>query len=185
MLDDHLIAHTRPTANAKNIFISDDVRITVLSDRLFRVEKGGFCDEATQAVWFRDMPPQKFKAKKSGDIITVKTPACELVLSSDLSGCVRFGRKKSRLPIKATFWVHIEPLTAAMAEHTYLMTAQNRMKSSLKTGSARETVWQYMMTLRALFYSRMASYHRVNQNAGISTFSPTVTITETLLKHST
>ena len=94
MLDNHLIAHTGPIAHAKNIFISDDVRITVLSDRLFRVEKGSFCDEATQAVWFRDMPQQKFKAKKSGDIITVKTSACELVLSSDLSGCVRFGRKK-------------------------------------------------------------------------------------------
>lgn len=94
MLDNHLIARTRPIAHAKNIFISDDVRITVLSDRLFRVEKGSFCDEATQAVWFRDMPPQKFTVKKSGDIITVKTPACELVLSSDLLGCVRFGRKK-------------------------------------------------------------------------------------------
>lgn len=94
MLDKHLIALTRPKALAENTFVCGDVRVSVFSDRLFRLEKGSFCDEATQAVWFRDMPKQQFSASEKDGVITVKTEACALFVNArDLSGHVRLGRK--------------------------------------------------------------------------------------------
>jgi hypothetical protein len=60
MLHTHLIAKTRPTANSQNILFWHNYRITVLDDRLFRIENSKshhFVDQATNAVWFRDMPP--------------------------------------------------------------------------------------------------------------------------------
>lgn len=95
MLDKHLIAHTRPAARAENIFVSGDVRVTVLADRLFRVEKGSFCDDATQTVWFRDMPAQAFTAQEENGVISVKTPAVTLSFNAvDLAGYAVLGRKK-------------------------------------------------------------------------------------------
>ena len=63
MLDSHLIAQTRPLAKEENVVLWRDYRVTVLQNRLFRLEKSKekrFRDEATQSVWFRDMPPQAF-----------------------------------------------------------------------------------------------------------------------------
>lgn len=59
MLHPHLVAHTRPVAQAENIIRWKHWRITLLTDRLFRLEEetnDRFCDDATQTVWFRDMP---------------------------------------------------------------------------------------------------------------------------------
>ncbi len=94
MLDNHLKAITRPKALTENTVIYDDIRITVLSNRLFRVEKGEFCDEATQTVWFRDMDSREFSSVKEKDAITVRTPDCKLLIKPDLSGYVCFGQKK-------------------------------------------------------------------------------------------
>ena len=97
MLDQHLIAKTRPVADSENIIISGDVRVTVLSDRLFRAEKSpeGFCDEATQAVWFRDMAPVGHSVSEKPGRICIRTEAVELVLNTaDLSGHVRLGNEK-------------------------------------------------------------------------------------------
>ena len=58
MLDKHLIAKTDPVALQGNMVLEKDVRITVLTDRLFRIEQepeGHFCDQATQTVWYRRM----------------------------------------------------------------------------------------------------------------------------------
>ncbi|MCI9504741.1 MAG: alpha-xylosidase [Clostridia bacterium] len=83
MLDKHLRAETRPVANEKNLVFWKDYRVTVLFDRLFRVERsaeGRFTDEATQAVWFRDMPENKFTVTAAEDALTVDTGAVKLVL---------------------------------------------------------------------------------------------------------
>ncbi len=83
-LDSHLIAKTRPMANAANIVLWGDFRVTVLFDRLFRIEKDEeriFCDEATEAVWFRDMAPVSFtKEEKDGQLV-VSTGKATLVLA--------------------------------------------------------------------------------------------------------
>ena len=86
MLDKHLIAKTRPFANPENTVLWKDFRVTVLADRLFRIEKDEervFCDEATEAVWFRDMEPVAFRKECTDDTLTVKTGAAELVLSEN------------------------------------------------------------------------------------------------------
>ncbi|MPM13722.1 hypothetical protein SDC9_60081 [bioreactor metagenome] len=62
------------------------VRVTVLGERLFRVEQsksGRFCDEATLAVWFRDHAPVDFQARQENGRIAVTTAAVTLLLDPD------------------------------------------------------------------------------------------------------
>ncbi|MBQ9746323.1 MAG: alpha-xylosidase [Clostridia bacterium] len=87
MLEKHLIAETRPLANPANVILFGDFRVTVLEERLFRVEKDAwriFCDEATEAVWFRDMPPVPFEVREGDGTLRVKTARAELVLCEEL-----------------------------------------------------------------------------------------------------
>ena len=92
MLNPHLIAHTSPVALPENQAIRDDLRVTVLSDRLFRVEKAApsapknnlFCDEATQSVWFRNMPPVPFTREETEQGLILETAAVRLELLPDL-----------------------------------------------------------------------------------------------------
>ena len=104
MLDKHLIAKTRPIANSENIVFFKDLRVTVLADRLFRVEKDEgkiFCDEATEAVWFRDMPPVAFETEEKDDALFVKTEKATLVLFEDMKKShVLLGGKKIALDNK-------------------------------------------------------------------------------------
>lgn len=84
-LDAHLIAKTRPMANPANLVLWGDMRVTVLADRLFRVEKDEeriFCDEATEAVWFRDMAPVPFTKEEKDGKLFVSTEKATLVLGS-------------------------------------------------------------------------------------------------------
>ena len=39
MLDAHLIAKTRPLVRPENVVLFGDIRVSVLADRLFRIEK--------------------------------------------------------------------------------------------------------------------------------------------------
>ena len=68
MLDAHLIAKTRPQVRPENVVLFGDFRVSVLADRLFRIEKDEkreFCDDATEAVWFRDMAPVPFRGVRN------------------------------------------------------------------------------------------------------------------------
>ncbi len=88
MLDQHLIAKTRPMANPANILLWGEYRVTILADRLFRVEKDEgkiFCDEATEAVWFRDMPSVTFEKEENENELRVKTAKAELVLCANFA----------------------------------------------------------------------------------------------------
>lgn len=76
MLDAHLIAKTRPLVRPENVVLFGDIRVSVLADRLFRIEKDEkriFCDEATEAVWFRDMPPVFFTVKETESGVDIQT----------------------------------------------------------------------------------------------------------------
>ncbi len=90
MLDRHLIYETHPNANGENVIYWKDYRITVLQDRLFRLEKSKtkkFRDDATQAVWFRDMPKQEFFVEETDEALTVKTNAVTLVVKAKRKDC--------------------------------------------------------------------------------------------------
>ena len=76
---------TRPQAVKENILRWGDYRITVLTDRLFRVEKsdeGVFEDKATQAVLFRDMPAVVFSVEENNGILALKTEKVTLFLNA-------------------------------------------------------------------------------------------------------
>ena len=86
MLLNHLIAKTRPLANPKNVVLFNNYRITVLSQRLFRIENDPtlkFCDFATQNVWFRDMQKNQFSVKKEKLFCKIKTSYLSLYLYND------------------------------------------------------------------------------------------------------
>lgn len=73
MLKPSLIAKTNPKANPGQIYTDGDIRITYLTSRLIRVEKGSFTDLASYAVWFRSFPMGRMTVEKKGRDIFVET----------------------------------------------------------------------------------------------------------------
>ncbi len=85
-MNEHLKVKTRPIARSENILHLGVYRVTVLGDRLFRVEKNAkriFRDSATQAVWFRDMEKQRFSCSEEEKEWVVATSACKLIISKE------------------------------------------------------------------------------------------------------
>ena len=81
-LSRHLIVDTDPVSDQKAVIVGDGYRITVLSDRLFRVEtskSNTFIDEATEGVWFRRFEVPSFQVDENPDCLIVKTKECSLV----------------------------------------------------------------------------------------------------------
>ena len=90
MLDKHLIAKTAPIANKENIVHWKNYRVTVLADRLFRIERSENCrfrDAATQVVWFRNMEKQRFTVTKDDAEASIKTHACKIILKEAREDC--------------------------------------------------------------------------------------------------
>ena len=86
MLDAHLIAKTRPQVRPENVVLFGDFRVSVLADRLFRIEKDEkreFCDEATEAVWFRDMDPVPFTVTEAENGVDITTARVTLALRNN------------------------------------------------------------------------------------------------------
>ncbi len=87
MIDKHLVVKTQPVALAENIVLWKDIRVTVLADGLFRIEKDTdkeFCDRATQSIWFRNAAPVAFVSEDNGDTLTVKTDKATLTVKEDI-----------------------------------------------------------------------------------------------------
>lgn len=68
----HVAAKTDPSC----VIVHGDVRISVLTPRLIRVEVGSFTDEPTQKVWYRDFQRPDFHYQLRGALLTVKTESC-------------------------------------------------------------------------------------------------------------
>ncbi len=87
LLDQHFIVATKPKALEENIVVWGKFRVTVLKNRLFRIEKeekGRFCDQATQSVWYRKFDKVPFTVKKEQDCLTVDTGEAKLVLKETI-----------------------------------------------------------------------------------------------------
>ena len=87
MLEKHLIAQTNPAARPENVIVTGDLRITVLTDCLLRIEKSEnlqFCDEATQSIWFRNLPPVSFRTEQTSEGFQVITDQVCLVLKKEI-----------------------------------------------------------------------------------------------------
>ena len=89
MLKQSLIAKTDAKANENQTFIVDNVRITYLTPRLIRVEKGRFNDLASFAIWFRRFEAGEFSVKKENGEVLVET--------SDVVFTIRNGKPYSVL----------------------------------------------------------------------------------------
>ena len=77
------VLNARPQALKENIVLWRDYRVTILTNKLFRVEKSGngkFEDRATQAVLYRDMPTMVFSKKENEDSLEIRTKDITLVL---------------------------------------------------------------------------------------------------------
>lgn len=98
MLKQSLIAKTQGKANDNQVVQIGDVRITVLTPRLIRIEKGGFTDLASYTVWFRKFEAPEFKTESKGKIITVETSEVIFTVKSGKPYCVFFkDTKKTEL----------------------------------------------------------------------------------------
>ena len=84
LLDKTLVADISPVATQENVIIGKNWRITVLTDRLLRVEiskTNDFCDEATQTVFFRNTPPVKYSVEQKNGRVLISTDRCEFLFS--------------------------------------------------------------------------------------------------------
>lgn len=100
MVDKHLIAKTDPVAKQANTILWHDFRLTLLSERLFRVEHSKpliFRDSATQSVWFRNHPAVSHTKFEHPDCLEVKTDKCTLFVYKDGKMEVSFG--SSPIPV--------------------------------------------------------------------------------------
>ena len=71
-----LIAKTDAKANEKQIFTEGNLRITLLTPQLIRVEHGDcFTDLPSRVVWFRNFDAGEMHVQKSGNTCTVETEA--------------------------------------------------------------------------------------------------------------
>lgn len=75
------------SAFADNVFVDGNLRLTVITPELIRIEKGGFCNLPTQTVLFRNLGRVDFSTEKIGDRIILKTKKCEF--DTDKSGKLR------------------------------------------------------------------------------------------------
>lgn len=72
---------------AENMVVCGNVRITVLTDRLLRIEHsntGAFEDRASQTVFYRDFAPCTYRMTQDGEWLTVETEALRLCCRTDV-----------------------------------------------------------------------------------------------------
>ena len=90
-LNERLTVKVRPRAIAENIVKWKNYRITVLGDRVFRIEKskkGVFRDQATQSIWFRDAEKQDFSVTEKTSSLEITTSRCVLYIRDRRKDCL-------------------------------------------------------------------------------------------------
>lgn len=73
---------TRPLANPANCICGDHYRITLLTDRLVRLEyspSGRMEDRPSQVVWNRDFPPVEHTVKRTATGLVIRTARLEIL----------------------------------------------------------------------------------------------------------
>ena len=82
----------KPVANPKAIVIAPDVRFTVLTDRMIRIEHDKdniFEDRPSQVFWYRDQPVPTFKKNITDKVVEIETDNLRLVYKISRSGFTR------------------------------------------------------------------------------------------------
>lgn len=72
-------------AKDENIILFKNVRVTLITDRLVRIEwskKNSFCDDASQKVWVRDLGEISHSKNADEDSLTVETERLSIILKN-------------------------------------------------------------------------------------------------------
>ncbi len=77
-LPDYLRMRVNAAPNAKNVVTIGDVRITVITPRLIRIEQGAFTDDATTVVLCRDLGLCEAQVTRADDVVRINTGALEI-----------------------------------------------------------------------------------------------------------
>ena len=86
----------------ENTIITADVRISVLSARMLRVEKGSFTDKRTRFAYCRDFANPQFKCAKNGNEVSIETETCFFTVNiKTLATSVTFKNGESATPSNA------------------------------------------------------------------------------------
>lgn len=67
----------------ENTIIFGDVRLSVISDRILRIEKGSLTDSRTQLVMCRNFANPQFIHAKNGDKVSIETNVCHFMIDLD------------------------------------------------------------------------------------------------------
>lgn len=97
---DRFIPQCSPIADSTHTIVRSGVRITVLTPCLLRVEqqsKGHFCDEPTQAVWFRNFNKPEFKLNESNSTLEIKTTKANFLFNLKTKKMVRIKLRDGRI----------------------------------------------------------------------------------------
>ncbi|HEU0293819.1 MAG TPA: TIM-barrel domain-containing protein [Anaerolineales bacterium] len=79
----------KPVANPKAIVTAPNVRFTVLTDRMIRIEyskENAFEDRASQVFWYREQPVPKFKKAVTDKSVEIETDHLKLIYKISRAG---------------------------------------------------------------------------------------------------
>ena len=79
----------KPIAKSKAIVVAPNVRFTVLTDRLIRIEysaENRFEDRASQVFWYREQPLPRFEKRVTDKKIEIETNALHLIYKIGRNG---------------------------------------------------------------------------------------------------
>lgn len=83
-LNKQLFCVSNGKVNDKSFVVYDNVRVSVLDERLIRVElspNGSFADLPSQAILYRNFEPVNFTYTVNADVLTLKTDKAEFVIN--------------------------------------------------------------------------------------------------------
>lgn len=72
-MDNMRFATTTAPANADALITAEDIRVSVISDRIIRIEKGEFTDKKTQCVMCRNFANPQFTSTKEHNKLVIRT----------------------------------------------------------------------------------------------------------------
>ena len=96
-------AYADPIANEKNVIVRGGLRVTVLTDRLFRIEtaeNADFCDEMTQMVVNRASDAVDFSVDEDETTVKIGTARCEILLHKQKGTLLEATLDGNKLPVK-------------------------------------------------------------------------------------
>ncbi|MBQ7652849.1 MAG: DUF5110 domain-containing protein [Clostridia bacterium] len=91
---DRYLLDVKSKTNAAQIVTFGKIRVSVITPRLIRVEKGIFRDEPTQKVWYRDFCKTEYTVDKRNGKLIVKTNEVSFEISAEGKVVVILGDKR-------------------------------------------------------------------------------------------